>query len=70
MLTFQDVYKIATLGVDLSGVPGHLYKACTSPSGASYHTLSFDVEISVQSALEFSLSVNGQKYGSVAAKYA
>jgi len=35
-----------------------------------YFSLSFDVQIAVQSALEFSLTVNGAKYGSVTAKYA
>jgi hypothetical protein len=54
----------------LSGVPQHLYKTCTSPSGGRYQILSFDVKIAVQSALEFSMSVNAVKYGSVAVKYA
>lgn len=34
-----------------------------------YYELEFDVEICIQSALEFSMSVNGKKYGSVTAKY-
>jgi hypothetical protein len=64
------VYTVATLNVDMSGVPQHLYKTGTSPSGARYQILSFDVKIAVQSALEFSMSVNGVEYGSVTAKYA
>jgi hypothetical protein len=34
-----------------------------------YYMLTFEVEISVQSALEYSLVVKGVKYGSVTATY-
>ena len=65
----QDVYTVATLCVNVEDVPQRLFRTASSPSGSMYYKLFFDVELSVQSALEFSVSVNGKKYGSVTAKY-
>jgi hypothetical protein len=61
---------VAKLVVDLSDVPQSAYMTCVSPDGELYHQLRFEVEISVQSSLEFSLLVQGVRYGSVTAKYA
>ncbi|KAH6865782.1 hypothetical protein BKA58DRAFT_413432 [Alternaria rosae] len=47
----------------------HKFKAAKSPVGEPYHSLSYDVAISVQSSLQYSLLVNGKTYGSVTAKY-
>jgi hypothetical protein len=55
--------------VDLSGVPERLFRKKRSKNGRIYHTLSFEVDIAVQSALEYSFSVEGVKYGSVKARY-
>lgn len=66
----QGIKSIASLHVDLSGVPESAFEAKTSPDGRRYYTLSYRVEISVQSSLEFSLVVKGVRYGSVTAKYA
>jgi len=63
------VYKLATLDVDLSVVPESEFELKYSPCGNPYHRLVFLIEISVQSLLEFSLSVNGVQYGSVTATY-
>jgi len=57
------------LTVDLSVVPKKEFKAMRSPEGKLYHKLSFEVAISAQSSLEYSLLVNGKTYGSVTAKY-
>jgi hypothetical protein len=65
----QKVYKVAQLEANLQTVPKALFRDCRTPSGALYHEIHFDVEISVQSSLEFSLPINGNKYGSVTAKY-
>jgi hypothetical protein len=40
-----------------------------SPDRRYYYELSFEVEITVQSSLEYSLLVEGVRYGSVTAKY-
>ncbi|KAJ4324502.1 hypothetical protein N0V94_001242 [Neodidymelliopsis sp. IMI 364377] len=64
-----DVYTVATLRVNLESVPQKFFKAQRSPSGDLYYELAFNVEISVQSALEFSVSVGGRKYGLVTAQY-
>jgi hypothetical protein len=65
----QDVYTVATLHVDLSSVPQSAFKRDYSPSGVMYYKLNYDIELSVQSSLEYSVLVNGIRYGSVTAKY-
>jgi hypothetical protein len=65
----KGVFEIAKLVVDLSGVPERLFRKKRSKDGRTYHMLSFEVNISVQSALEYSFSVEGVKYGSVQARY-
>lgn len=65
----QSIYTLVTLDVDLSGVPNREFILEYSPSGKAYFTLAFELGILVQSAMEFSMSVNGIKYGSVTAKY-
>ncbi|CAI6322173.1 unnamed protein product [Periconia digitata] len=65
----EGVYHIANLKIDLGAVPKTEYHSKPSPTGRTYLDLDFDIEISVQSALEFSLSVNGIRYGSVKADY-
>ncbi|KAJ4361459.1 hypothetical protein N0V95_001876 [Ascochyta clinopodiicola] len=65
----EAVYKVATLEANLETVPEWLFLVRHNPSGALYYEIEFDVEIAVQSALEFSMSINGKKYGSVTAKY-
>ncbi|KAI1684350.1 hypothetical protein KJE20_06855 [Pyrenophora tritici-repentis] len=64
------VYKVATLNVDLNGVPQNLFQRHLSLSDGHYYTLHFKVEMSIQSSLEFSLLVNGVRYGAVTATYA
>lgn len=56
--------------VDLNPVPAWEWRKASSPLGRPYHVLDYSVEISVQSTLEYSLSVNGVRYGSVTANYA
>ncbi|KAH4054949.1 hypothetical protein HBI64_117810 [Parastagonospora nodorum] len=65
----KDVYAVATLSVDLSIVPKDEFKPLRSPIGALYHQLSYSIEISVQSSLEYSLSVAGKKYATLTATY-
>ncbi|KAF1944795.1 actin-like ATPase domain-containing protein [Clathrospora elynae] len=66
----NGVYKVATLDVDLSGVPQSAFQTCASLYGRVYYTLNFSVEMAIQSSLEFSLLVKGVRYGSVTANYA
>lgn len=65
----QGVKKVVSLQVDLSVVPKDDWKVKRSPSGETYHSLHFSLAIAIQSALEFSLLVNGKSYGSVTAAY-
>ncbi|KAF2130413.1 Hsp70 family protein [Dothidotthia symphoricarpi CBS 119687] len=68
--TSWEVYTVARLHVDLRNVPKHLFVARSSPSGAVYHQLKYTVEVSLQSSLEFFVTINGSRYGSVTATYA
>lgn len=65
----KNLYKVATLSVDLSDVPAHKFKSKRSATGGLYYTIHFNVELSVMSSLEYSMSVNGTQYGSVTASY-
>ncbi|RYN41192.1 hypothetical protein AA0112_g2169 [Alternaria arborescens] len=65
----KAVYKVTELIVDLSVVPKKEFIAERSPSGKLYHTLFFQVAISAQSSLKYSLLVNDKTYGTVTAKY-
>lgn len=69
-LTNQYIYTVAQMVVDLNPVPKREWRKAFSPTGRPYCALDFSVEISIQSALEYSLSVNGVRYGSVTANYA
>lgn len=50
--------------------PQSYFQRRVSFSGRTYHRLDYFIEIAVQSALEFSISVDGKRDGSVTAKYA
>lgn len=65
----QGVKKVVSVMVDLSVVPEDEWEVMRSPSNRIYHNLSYSLEISVQSQLEFSLRVNSTSYGSVKAAY-
>jgi len=65
----QGVKKLASVMVDLSVIPEDAWKVKRSHSNATYHKLSFSLEIAVQSSLEFSLVVDGENYGKVKAAY-
>ncbi|KAG9187462.1 hypothetical protein G6011_05333 [Alternaria panax] len=65
----QGVYKVAVLNVDLNAVPANAFTRHSSPTRAAYYSLSFQVEMTIQSSLEFCLLVNGIRYGTVTANY-
>jgi hypothetical protein len=65
----QGVKKLVTLTVDFSDVPQEDMDRHISSSGRLYHTINYDIEISIQSSLEFSLVVEGKKYGSMTVNY-
>jgi hypothetical protein len=66
----QNVYEVVKLVVDLSPVPERSFRKHRSKSGVTYHSLDFEIEISLQSTLEYSLLVDGVRYGTVKADYA
>lgn len=70
LTSWQSVYKVAELIIDLSSVPKKQFVREKDPHGNFYYKLSYEVHVSVQSSLEFSLVVNGTTYGSVQANYA
>lgn len=65
----KGVYTVAQVTVDFSDVPADKFRLKRSPGGGLYHRLNYDVEISLQSSLEFSLTIDGVKYGSLTATY-
>lgn len=65
----KGIYKVAEITADLRGVPQNKFTKDSSPDGRTFHCLDFDLEISVQSSLQYSLLVDGVRYGSVSAKY-
>jgi hypothetical protein len=65
----QGVYRVATLIVDYDDVPKHLLKTKKSPDGRKYFEIEAVVHISMQSSLEFFVTVGGKKYGSLTAQY-
>ncbi|KAF1930071.1 Hsp70 family protein [Didymella exigua CBS 183.55] len=65
----KSVNKLATLEVNLSTVPEKEFVLMHSPSGVPYYRLKLDLEIYVDSTIEYSFTVNGKKYGTIHAKY-
>ncbi|KAF2449569.1 hypothetical protein P171DRAFT_507242 [Karstenula rhodostoma CBS 690.94] len=63
------VYEVARLRVDLEKVPQRAFRKRHN-SKNPYYELHYEVHISVQSGLEFSLWVDGKRYGAVTAEYA
>jgi hypothetical protein len=63
------VFQVAELAVDLDDVPERLFRKKRSKDGKIYHQVEYEIKISVQSSLEYSLSVEGVTYGSVTARY-
>ena len=65
----QSVYKVATLTVNLKDVPSDCIKHNRNPAGRHYNSIYAQVHISMQSSLEFFVTVNGKRYGTVHAAY-
>jgi hypothetical protein len=63
------VFEVTTLIVDFADVPAHEIKRCVNSAGRTYFRIDYEVQFSVQSSLEFSMSVKGKRYGSVTASY-
>jgi hypothetical protein len=60
---------VATLTVDLAKVPVSCFEERTYPRGRKYFSILSEVNISMQSALEFFVTINDKKCKSVNAKY-
>ncbi|KAH8723592.1 Hsp70 family protein [Phaeosphaeriaceae sp. PMI808] len=69
-ITFINVYKVATLHINLTGLPASKCVCYHSNTNSPYQRINFDVELSVTSLLEYSVSIDGTRYGSVTASYA
>ena len=46
-----------------------MFKTKYNPKGELYYEFDFNVELVIQSALDFFMTVEGKRYGSVTAKY-
>lgn len=65
----QDVELVTKVKADFSDVPEKFFKKKTSKLGKVYCKLDATVNISVQSALQFYITVDGKKYGSLTTEY-
>lgn len=65
----QKVFEVARVNVDLSEVPQRLFRKGRSPCGRVFHELVYEVHISLQASLVFSLVVGGRTYGDLTAEY-
>jgi hypothetical protein len=65
----QAIYDVVTLTINLGEVPEEHYRTNYTAGGRSYYSIDVDVNISLQSALEFFITVKGKKYGSVTVEY-
>jgi hypothetical protein len=65
----QDVYEVAKLIVDLTKVPERMFLLRRNKTNQPYHELNFQVEFSVTSSLEYAVTIDGTRYGSVTARY-
>jgi hypothetical protein len=63
------VYKVANLSVDLSSVPTHKFRSLQNKANQKYYEVNFQVELSATSSLEYTVSIDGIRYGSVTASY-
>jgi hypothetical protein len=65
----QTVYKVAELSVDLTSVPEYMFKLRQNKANQLYYEVNFQVELSATSSLEYAVSIDGARYGSVTARY-
>jgi hypothetical protein len=65
----RDVYKVAEVVINLDAVPSDKISILHSSSGREYHRLAFEVHITLQSTLGFSLVLDGTTFGSLTATY-
>jgi hypothetical protein len=67
--TTQSVYRVAELAVDLNDLSKDDMAMRISPSGRCYYRVKYEVCISMQSSLEFFVTVKGRKVGSLTVSY-
>jgi hypothetical protein len=65
----QAIYHVVTLTINLGEVPQEHYVTEYSTGGRPYYNIHVEVNISLQSALEFFVTIKGKKYGSVTVEY-
>lgn len=65
----QSVYRVAVLTVDSNDIPLVYLKRNTSPCGRQYYSINVTVHISLQSSLDFYVTIKGKKFGSLTVSY-
>jgi hypothetical protein len=60
---------VAKLSVDLTNVPTHKFRLLRNEANQKYYEVHFQVELSAMSSLEYAVSIDGIRYGSVTASY-
>ncbi|EUC31458.1 hypothetical protein COCCADRAFT_38444 [Bipolaris zeicola 26-R-13] len=69
MLRWWSVYRVAVLTVDSNDIPLVYLKRNTSPCGRQYYSINVTVHISLQSSLNFYVTIKGKKFGSLTVSY-
>lgn len=69
ILTVQTLYRVARLSFNTESIPTRFLSKKVSPDGKLYFSATSIVHISIQSAIEFSVTVNGNDFGSVIVDY-
>ncbi|KAF5852971.1 hypothetical protein GGP41_001526 [Bipolaris sorokiniana] len=65
----EPVHRVAVLAYDMSDLSENDMHQRTSPSGRMYYSAKVTVNISLQSCLEFYVTVKGKKFGSLTISY-
>jgi hypothetical protein len=60
---------VAKLSFDLTSVPVHKFKSLQNKANQKYYEVHIHVELSATSSLEYAVSIDGIRYGSVTASY-
>ncbi|EUC40240.1 hypothetical protein COCMIDRAFT_109318 [Bipolaris oryzae ATCC 44560] len=68
-MKWWSVYHVAVLTVDSNDIPLSDLKRKTSPCGRQYYSIGVTVHISLQSSLEFYVTIKGKKFGSLTVSY-
>ncbi|PSN60997.1 Hsp70 family protein [Corynespora cassiicola Philippines] len=69
LLCAENLYRVARISFNTGDIPGRFLSREYDPNDWRYFTAQALVHMSIQSAIEFSVTINGQDFGSVTVDY-